>query len=479
MKRLFLLLLLTGVLFADYYVSTFQVEPKMVESGEFGQLKVIVVNQDVSNSLDSLSLQISWPSYLEGPTQVSLGDVSPSGTIEYNVPFKVKEGFKSGIYSVNGNFFGIVVEGNSRNVKKVSQSAVVKLLNPPAFQIGLDGSNEVKEVGDVTLRIINNGDIARKVYVSVGDGFGFADVDRIYLPEVNGEVKVNVRLDSRAVNEGPQKLPLHLEYEDVLGNEYSEDRLIPVIVRKESGDFIFTQETPVITGVEDNLKIQIKNEGNDVSDLRFSIIDEDMNMVGLSEFRVGNLKSGEIKEIEVPVIAEGKPGSVPVRIFLKWVENNEEMEGIKEIPIKIKSDVDVGVYLEGKPLPLRAGSEHTITVTVSNKGSYPIEAVSVYFNSSVLNLLNLQPEQYIGGLNQDDFSSVQYKVKVSDVPSGDYTVDLVVHYRDSSGEWMEKKVSKLVRVYEKEEVEAGLPYWALIIVLIFGGLIYWKFYSKK
>ncbi len=469
-------LLAVGMLYADFYVSQYQVVPSQLESGESGQLTFTVVNLDNSNSLDSLSVNVNWPSYLQGSTQINLGDVPAGGSITYSVPFKVKEEITPGIYSVNADFYGLVDESGSRDTRKISQSSAVYLLYLPVLQLSLD-NNEVSEISDSTLIINNKGGLARKLSIYISNSsFGFLNVDHIYVGDVNGVKEVKFRLDSRAVPEGPNKIPLLITYEDEFGNSYSEQRMLSVIVRKESGDFIFSQEEAVVTGREDNLKLRIKNEGNDVKDLRFSILDENVQMVGLSEYTLGDLKSGQSVEVSIPVIADTKPGSVPVRVYLKWVENNENMEGFKEIPLKVKSDAEIGVYLEGKPLPLTPNSEHTITLTVSNKGSYPIEAVSVSLDSEVLELLNLQQEQYMGGLNGDDFSSVQYKVKVKDVKPGNYPVVVSVIYRDASGEWVNETFNRSVKINPPEKEETNILPWLGLLVLLGGGIYWFKYH---
>ncbi len=469
-------LFIGGMLYADFYVSQFQVAPSQLESGESGQLTFTVVNLDSSNSLESLSVLVNWPTYLEGSSQINLGDIPAGGSITYSVPFRVSDEITPGIYSVSADFYGLVDESGSKTTRKISQSSSVYLLKLPVLQLSLD-NNEVSEISDSTLIINNKGGLARKVSVYINSSsFGFLNVDHLYIGDVDGVKQVKFKLDSRAVPEGPNKIPLLITYEDEFGNFYSEQRLLSVIVRKESGDFIFSQEEAVVTGREDELKLKIKNEGNDVRDLRFSILDDNVQMVGLSEYTLGDLKSGQSLEVSIPVIADTKPGSVPVRVYLKWVENNENMEGFKEIPLKVKSDAEIGVYLEGKPLPLTPKTEHTITLTVSNKGSYPIEAVSVSLDSDVLELLNLQQEQYMGGLNGDDFSSVQYKVRVKDVQPGSYPVKITVAYRDASGEWVNESFTRSIRVNAPVEEDTNLLPLVGLVVVILGGVYWFKFH---
>ena len=124
-----------------------------------------------------------------------------------------------------------------------------------------------------------------------------------------------------------------------------------------------------------------------------------------------------------------------------------QKDGNRQVPITITSDGDVAVYLEAKPLPLTLGGEHTISALVSNLGSYNIENVDVMIESPALRSRDISDTQYIGGLQNDDFSTVQFQMAVNATSDGTYPVDITVNYRDQSGEWKSRTITHSISVY--------------------------------
>ncbi len=479
MQLLMLLLLLPGV-FASFSIANYSVSPVQVKPGEFGTVNIIVTNQDISNSAEGIKIEITPGSYITMEREIAVGDLSEGAALTLSIPFKVEGWAPTGIYPINLDIYGQVAKssGGMESVHK-KVLATIKVVNPPALQLSMERS-QISEVGEETITVKNNGGTAKKVYISIANsGIGFLNQDVIYIDRLDDNASIPVTIDARSAEEGAQKIQFTLAYEDELGNSYSETRSLPISIRKESGDFVFTQEGSVVTGRSDTLKIEVKNEGDDVQNLRFSTADANFQLVGISEFKVGDLKRGETKAVEVPVLAALEPGSKSISLNLKWIENSENREGEKSMPLKVSSNADVGVYFEAKPAPLYIDGEHTISVTVSNLGSYPIEATTTTFNSEAFELLSIQPEQYIGGLNKDDFSSVQYKVRVKNVLPGTYPMSITVKYRDASGEWATKNVTANVNVLNQPAKNNINIESVLVAVVIIGAVAYWFFIRKK
>lgn len=471
--------LLLSISSAAFSITNYSVSPQQVEPGEYGTVNLIVTNLDTSNSAEGIKIEIRKTGYITMLNEISVGDLSPSASLTLSIPFSVDSNAPTGIYSFNIDIYGQSVSstGSMQSLhKKVIAS--IKIVNPPALQLSLD-NNEISDISRRVITVGNKGGAAKKVYLRVSsEEFGFLDRDVVYVENVDKNISVPVVIDARNANEGSQKIDFDITYEDSLGNEYSDARSLPITVRKESGDFVFIQKEPVVTGQESILKMDIKNEGNDIQNLRFSVADG-AQLVGISEFKIGDLKKGDVKSIEVPILANIEPGSRTVKLNLKWIEQNENREGSKNVPLKVGSDADVGVYLEAKPTPLIANGEHTISITVSNLGSYAIEATTVEFSSDAFYMLSIQPEQYIGGLNEDDFSSVQYNIKVKDVDEDSYPVNIKVKYRDASGEWREKNIKRYVSI--AKETEKGLANADLLLIaaVVIIGIAYWWFRRSR
>lgn len=479
-KSVLALMILTAVCFASFSITDYSVSPQQVEPGGYGTINLVVSNIDPSNSVEGISIQITKTGSIEMQNEINIGDLSPSASVTLSIPFKVHENAQTGIYAFNIDIYGrAVTSGNNKQTLHKKVVASVKIVNPPALQLSLDNS-ELSDVSHRTILIMNDGGDAKNIYLSIeSKGFGFADRDLVYTNTIKNSTSIPVTIDARDANEGSQKIEFKITYQDALGNEYTETRSIPIIVRKESGDFVFSQKEPVVTRTESMLKLKIINEGNDISNLRFSISDSEVQLIGISEFKIGDLKKGESKDIEVPILANAEPGSKSIKLNLKWIEQNENREGSKYIPLKISSDSDVGIYLEAKPSPLYANEEHTISITVSNLGSYPIEATTVSFGGEAFNMLSIQPQQYIGGLNKDDFSSVQYKIRIKDVEEGNYPVQVNVRYRDASGEWKTKKYETNIQISRKVEGEDNTSAYLIIAVIIVIAIAYWFAVRKR
>ena len=196
-------------------------------------------------------------------------------------------------------------------------------------------------------------------------------------------------------------------------------------------------------------------------------------MYGVSTINGGTILKDETKTITIPVIASSKPGSKMVSMNLKWVEQNQEKESTKIVPVKISSDSEIGVYLDARPTPLTIGEETVISVTISNMGSYPIEATTVNLESETFDLLTIEKEQYIGGLNADDFSSVQYRVMVTGEEK-EYPVKLIVKYKDSSGEWKTSIINKIVYpISPRVQESTGIEFVLLGALVVIGGIVWW------
>jgi hypothetical protein len=388
---------------------------------------------------------------------------------------------QTGIYPINIDIYGQVAKssGGFENTLKTVVSTI-SIVNTPEMQLQLS-KDEIGEVGEAIIYISNEGGVAKDVYISISnEDIGFLGRDVIYIDTIGENASISVTIDARNSAEGPQKLNLTMSYEDELGNSYSIYRSLPISIRKESGDLVFSQKSDIVTGEESILILEVKNEGDPIENLRFSLPENsNVELVGISEFNIGDLGRDETKTIQVPIIASTEPGSRQVSLDLKWVENNQNRISSKKMPLKVSSDAKVGVYLEAKPAPLYSDSEHTISITVSNLGSYPVEATTVEMASPAFSLLSIQPEQYIGGLNADDFSSVQYKIRTGSVPSGNYPINITVNYRDNGGEWKQETVTILASITQKPQENGNALGIIIPIVIVVVFIVYWFFIRKK
>lgn len=488
MKFALLALLLLGISFAGISISNIAVSPAIVEPGSSGVLTFTVSNDATVDIVQNVAVQVSSAEGLGITRSISVGDLEVGSSTELSVPFQASPSIKSGYYTAEIDATGITTiyyySANQQDLKsktdtvQKSASAAIPVVNKPQISVGLS-DDTLQDITAETFKFTNSGGAANRLTATIiSPGIGLLNVDQLYIDQLNASAQVSASVDARGASEGATKLEIKLTYQDELGNQITETKEIPVTVKKPEGEFVFSQQAPIVTGKNENLNIILSNLGGDISNLKFSFGNESVRLRGMNEMRVGDLASGSQKAISIPVVAELSPGTQNVVLDLTWVENGEDRMGTLTVPIEIISDSNVGVYLEAKPAPLLSGAEHTISVTVSNLGSYAIEGTTVELSSDALTLLTIQPEQYIGGLQSDDFSSVQYSVRVNNVAPGTYPAKINVRFRDASGEWMtlEKDINISVAAPPAQEGSA-IPFAIGAVIVI--AALYWWFKRKK
>jgi LPXTG-motif cell wall-anchored protein len=489
-------LLVFGMAFAGISISDYTLSPSVIEPGASGVLELTVSNGPADDPLcpvtsldtvETVSVSLSSAASLGIDRTVSVGDIDPCTSVVISVPFNAGESLASAYYTVSVRAIGRTQDyylGSDGNLKSRTETfektatIPVQVVKQPVISVGLS-EESIEDITQEAFTFTNDGGEAQKLKVTIlSDGIGFLNMDQLYVGDLGESESVTATLDARGATEGATKLRLYLEYQNALGTYMNETKEIPITVKKAEGNFVFVQDAPIITGEDESLKLTFTNEGNAVSDLRFTFSNESVRFRGLNEFKVGSVGAGEAKSLEVPLVAELQPGTQNVVLSLKWVEAGKDRTGTITVPLEVISDARVGVFLEAKPAPLQAGGEHTISVTVSNLGSYDIEGTTVEFASDSLTLLTIQPRQYIGGLESDDFSSVQYKVRVGYVEPGTYPATVNVTFRDASGKWVTIETEANIAVVSPPQEEGSIVP-LLFGLLVIGGVLYWWFKKRK
>ncbi len=487
MKFALFALMLFGFAFAGLSISEYSVTPEIVEPGASGVLEIIVSNGAQTDTVENVVISVTSVEALGIDRSFVVGDLEALSSVIISIPFEASEDITSGYYTVEVRAVGRTQEyylGSEGELKSKTESfekrasIPVQVVEQPAISIVLS-EESIEDLTEETFIFTNNGGKAKKLKITIqNEGMGFLNMDQLYIAELDKTASVTATLDARGAQEGATKLQLQLTYQNELGTEITQTKEIPITVKKAEGDFVFVQQGTIVTGKNENLQLKLTNEGKAVTDLRFTFESDDVRLRGLNEFSVGDLASGETKSFTVPLVANLPPGTQNVALSITWEESGEDRMGSITIPMEVVSDSTVGVFLEAKPTPLTAGGEHTISVTVSNLGSYDIEGTTVELQSEAFTLLTIQPQQYIGGLESDDFSSVQYKVLMNSVEPGTYPTTVKVSFRDESGAWVSLEEEIGVSVVEPvAQEDSTIPILlGLAIILI---VLYWWFKRKK
>jgi hypothetical protein len=499
MRNILLLLIVVGLCFAGLSIPNWTSSQESYKPGATGVITLEVANPcPTSGSSSTLGLQAASCEGVDTVNSVSLdyfnppqvtvsgqkfiGDIEPGGSTKISLPLKVAANARSAIYTVEIQLTGFSERtGDDGGFESFSRrlSLPVTVVDTPIFGLSTD-KEFIGGLDTLPIIISNNGGPATNIRIRVGEGSDvvFYGVDEIFLENLGDMAIVDAKFDCRDAEDGPASVPLTLVYEDELGIEHSEATKLRVTVRNERLDISFLQQNNIITRSESMLTMLVRNDGEEaIKDVRLSFADSAVRLKDHNEFKFGDIEPGQAAMASVLVFADLGPGVNLVDSTVTWIERDVQREEERKVPITITSDADVGVYLEAKPLPLTMGSEHTISVLVSNLGSYPIENVDVSLSSPAMRSLDISDRQYIGGLQKDDFSTVQMLMGVNATSEGSYPVYITVNYRDQSGDWKQKTLTQDIAVYSVTEQEQNLI--PLIIGVVVLGALVWYFRFRK
>lgn len=489
MKKIIWLLafaMLFGNLFAGLSLG-YSVTPTTVNPGGSGVVALTISNPSSTTTtvykLNAVSLSI-YSSALSSTDKFTVGDLDVGASTVISIPFTVKPTTKSGIYimeiRVSGYTASTTSSGTSSTQLNYQTITVpVNVANSPILVLSSD-KTVVKELEPIKLNISNNGGPASRIQVKINSSdFAIDGKNELYVDKIDNSAELGFILDSRDSDDGVQDVIFSLQYQNELGTSISELKTLRITVKKDKLDLDFLQKSDIITRKDSVLKMFITNTGVEIDDVRLSFSSDSIQMKEVSEVKLGDLLPNSKNEISIPIFTSLSPGVNYVDFNFKYVEKGVEKEKSISVPLTVTSDADVSVYLDAKPTPLAIGQEHTLSILVSNLGSYEISNVDVAIASNIFSSLDVQDKAYIGGLDKDDFSTVQFKIKVKDVAPGPYPLETIVNYRDKSGEWKSKLITTeiMINVPASQSNGSGI-YLLLFAVLIVIGVWYFKFRGK-
>jgi len=485
MKLAALFILLMGIIHAGISVTNFSVSQDSFKPGGNGILTIVVTNPVTAGvqayKMTGVSVTAYPPPEIAINAPSNIGDIDAGGSTIVSMPFKVGSDAKSGVYVVELQLRGFSQSATTAGQDVYAKSATVPVtvVNTPLLGFDLD-KDLISGVDPIALMITNNGGPANNMQIKIADSSQITlyKTTGIFAGVVSKNKSVNVTLDSRSAQDGPANIPLIINYEDELGLSHSDTASLRVTIKNEKLDLRFVQFGQLVTKTENMLSLEAFNSGTDISDVRLSFPGTSVRLKDSNELKMGDLVSGGRQNISGMAFIDLPPGLNAVNATIRWVEKDIQKEESISVPLKVASDADVGVYLESKPSPLVAGQEHTISVLVSNLGSFAIDNVDVGLNSTAFDLLDVTPRQYIGSLAKDDFSTVQFKVRMKS-STGDYPFTVGVRYRDASGEWTTKSITQTASVNPAPAADSTPLYVGVVIILLALAIWYFKFRKRE
>ena len=480
------LLLMSGTGFAGLSITDYSISQESYAPGSQGTVTIYISNPSSCPSLPGgcsedhrlteVGVSITAPPQITISERQDIGDIEIGGSTFVTLPFSISDEADSGVYSLKFRVFSYAQTAQTRYI-----TIPITVANIPQF-VFTPEPNVLTGVDAINMVITNEGGIAKKMEITVGEsesGVALFGTNQIYIGTLEDEATVEMMLDARDAEDGPVNVPLVVKYDDELGVSHEETHYVRMTVNKEKLDVTFDQMSDVITRKESSLVLGIKNNGDEyLKDIKLEFMNDSMKLSDGTEFDYGDIAPGEEITVSGTVFATLSPGLNLVPAKVTWIENDIHKDEMVNVPITITSDADVGVYIETKPAPLMAGQEHTLSVLISNLGSYQIDNVDVEIESEVFDTLDITNKQYIGSLKNDDFSTVQFKVIIDPLTMpGDYTMTVKVTYRDQSGEWETRYINQPITVHSAVSADYSLfLYGGILIIAI---ILAWFFFFRK
>ncbi len=478
-KTLLIFVMLIGLLSAGVTVPEWELSKDSFRSGSSGIITMTLSNPGIY-TMGGMGTVIHGAENVRISAPSSIVDLRPGATTSLALPFTIDEETPSGIYRIEIRFLGYEEDPSGSKLTVNSVVIPIKVVDVPELSLALD-QTVIGGIDSTTLTISNKGGIAKNMKIKMDETSNIAlyGTNEIFLDRVDNDVHVPLVLDSRDSEEGPVDLSFIIKYEDELGMAHEERENVRVTVKKDRLDLSFVQNNEITTKQEGTLTLEIKNNGAEtLKDVRISFEDERMRLKEENEINAGDISKNGSVTVSAEIFADYPPGLNYVESTISWTEEDVEKTRSIDMPLTIQSDATVGVYLEAKPAPVTNHNEHTISVLVSNLGSHEISNVEVGVKSDAFNVLDISNRKYIGNLENDDFSTAQFKVMVDAASSGEYPLTVNIDFRDMSGEWRSDTVKAMVTVNEPIEEEDIDPVLATGLVAVLAVAI-WHFKFRK
>ncbi len=484
--------LLAQLAFADISVGNVTVLPSQVRPGIVGTITMTVSNPDQYDALGVIGEAFGTDNVKSSGT-TSLSDFKPGISSVLSFPFSVPSTTKAGIYTIRYTLSYTNVNGS--RFKTIYLPIIVS--NPPIFAIDADDKTAFSDA-DFTVKgtLFNSGGHASSVRMQAkSDKVVQTGQNPLWIGDINKSSSFELSLASApGVTSGSYSIPIVITARDEIGQETDYNATLRISINRREPSFLVaaTADKPLYPGTRSRLSVKITNTGNDDAySVRLSLPENSALVpIGTSDIDVGDIKLGESKTAYLDVgVSNVAPGFYTPKFTVSYKNQKGDAQADKSVSsgINIEGKNDVSVFISSKPAPLVAGGSHTLSVLVSNVGSSPIKALTVEIGNGFFSLQEAQDTQFIGGLNEDDFSTVQYKIRVNDgVLDGTYPFNVTMTFKDAYNN--EHIISKTERIsVQSKETAAKLagsnggisPIVMLVVLAAVAGIAYFAYKRFK
>lgn len=491
------MLLSASWLSAGIAVTNVVLTPATLRPGMSGVASMTLTNSDTSEQVYALSVRgMSDSGPVRALGQISLGDFRAGVSSSVNFPFSIPNTTNAGIYTMILQFDW--TNASSSFTKPVM---IPVTITDPALFSATAQNDTVYTTGDFTLpvQLINRGGSASQVRLSINStSFFQTGANPLWIGDV-GEQAVPFSLGislAPSTSSGTYSVPVMLSYSDESGQDASSTIYLRLNVKRKSPQFSVSilNSGGFYPGRTVPLQMKVENSGAEAAyGVRVRLGNNTaLTSLTASDVSLDDLLAGQSKTITMQTgVNDVTPGFYSPALLVTYHNSNGEEQAAMSVPMGLSVETlsDVSVFVTAKPAPVVGGDVHTLSVTVSNTGTSALKALTIQLQPSpAFRLQEAQDQQFIGGLNQDDFSSVQFKVQVADVADGVYPVNVSLTFKDSYNREHTANETVSIKVLSKETAarESGkgsLSPLAMVgvavVVLALLGLIWHLFFRKK
>ncbi|RLE37825.1 hypothetical protein DRJ17_05660 [Candidatus Woesearchaeota archaeon] len=494
---LLLLLIFSSTVWADIQVSDYEIIPEIARPGVKGTISLSILNSgDYKVSRLTASTQPS--SGIEAKSTISIGDIQPSGSTIISIPFTVLETTPSGVYSVRITIRGSYEDPDQDYESKSLYRAIdvpIYVNRPPALSLSTDSQPLiVGEKFSINITVNNDGDKATDVELSsLSDNLILED-SPVYIGDLedSAEITLTGYTDS-AMDTGIITVPILANYYDILGNYYNE-------TIQPSFEFIETTHVLDIdvdpssftSGETIEIIFKIKNEGDKtISEIKIPLEENDIFVpLSKNEIVLTAIASGQEKEVPVTLgIKDISPGYYTIEFDLEYTTlSAEKKTDTIRTSINIQPNIDLSVFIESEPSPIVENGKYILSLKVSNIGDSEIKSLRLSLEDTEhISLLNAQNTQFIGSLDSDDFSSVQYDVYINSIENNTFILEslpIQLNFKDDFNNPYIETSNVPIKIYSAEAVSMFQAketnvFWILLPVIVIIVIIYWYWRKQK
>ena len=492
-------LLVAALAAADIVPSAFSVSPTTFKPGVSGTLSFTVTNTG-TRTISGVDLYPSGQSLQFFSEKTNLGSLGPGASSPITIPFKVASTATPGVYNIQVSAYWVDVDGEGYK----TFSYPITVASSVTFQASSVRVEEAQvHPGDaftVNAMIKNSGGAAQNVRLSSSSTlFTFGGSSQMILGDAAIGEEKQVRIPFVAGSDlvaGIYSIPLTVTYDDELGSTQTASvSLSPITVSERSIYFsVVTRQSVdhILPGQKVTVTVTLSNVGTE--EARFVKVSLSPNSSSFVLLNAGekyleriSVNGTQSVSFDLGVNAGTAPGFYPLRVSISYANTRgtEQPSLSQNIGLEVAGVSALDVISSANPAPVTPGKKHTLSLQISNTGTFQLKSVRVNVAAAFFDVL-VSPDSYIGTLNVDDYSTVTYQMFThADLAPGRYPFVATITYRDSDN--VERSMTKDVYLdIVSQETAAratgtngGTDIWFLAFIgLVILELLYFIVYKR-